>query len=123
MSKKLVAYFSASGVTAKVAGKLASALEADIYEIRPEVKYSKADLNWMNKLLGALFGALKWALIMSVILNLMTLIDPFYEIIKPEAKSTSIAYSPVLKMASMAKNTVDEYLPQYTQDDEDSSLE
>ena len=49
MSKALVAYFSASGVTAKVAGKLASALEADTYEIKPGVKYTKADLNWMNK--------------------------------------------------------------------------
>ena len=49
MSRVLVAYFSASGVTAKVAGKLASALEADTYEIKPEVKYTKADLNWMNK--------------------------------------------------------------------------
>ena len=49
MSKKLVAYFSASGVTAKVAGKLASAIGADTYEIKPEVKYTKADLNWMNK--------------------------------------------------------------------------
>ena len=49
MSKKLVAYFSASGRTAKVAGKLASELGADLYEIRPEVKYTKADLNWMNK--------------------------------------------------------------------------
>ena len=49
MTNKLVAYFSASGVTEKVAGKLASALEADTYEIKPEVKYTKADLNWMNK--------------------------------------------------------------------------
>ena len=49
MTNKLVAYFSASGVTAKVAGKLASALGADTYEIKPEVKYTKADLNWMNK--------------------------------------------------------------------------
>lgn len=49
MSKKLVAYFSASGVTAKVADMLADAVGADIYEIRPEVPYSKADLNWMNK--------------------------------------------------------------------------
>ena len=49
MSKKLVAYFSASGRTAKVAEKLASELGADIYEIKPEVKYTKADLNWMNK--------------------------------------------------------------------------
>ena len=49
MSKKLVAYFSASGATAKVADMLADAVGADIYEIRPEVPYSKADLNWMNK--------------------------------------------------------------------------
>ena len=49
MGKTLVAYFSASGVTAKVADKLADALGADIYEIRPEVAYTKADLNWMDK--------------------------------------------------------------------------
>lgn len=49
MVNKLVVYFSASGVTAKVAEKLSSAVEADIYEIKPEVKYTKADLNWMNK--------------------------------------------------------------------------
>jgi len=49
MSKKLVAYFSASGVTAKVAELLSDAVGADLYEIRPEVPYTKADLNWMNK--------------------------------------------------------------------------
>ena len=49
MRKELVAYFSASGRTAKVAEKLAAELGADIYEIKPEVKYTKADLNWMNK--------------------------------------------------------------------------
>ena len=49
MSKKLVAYFSASGVTAKVADMLADAVGADIHEIRPKVLYTKADLNWMNK--------------------------------------------------------------------------
>ena len=49
MGKTLVSYFSASGVTAKVADKLADALGADIYEIRPEVAYTKADLNWMDK--------------------------------------------------------------------------
>ena len=49
MPKTLVAYFSASGATAKVADKLADALGADIYEIRPAVPYTKADLNWMNK--------------------------------------------------------------------------
>ena len=46
--KALVAYFSASGRTAKVAGELAAAIDADIYEIKPEVKYTKADLNWMD---------------------------------------------------------------------------
>ena len=49
MSKKLVAYFSASGVTAKVAELLADAVGADIHEIKPKVPYTKADLNWMNK--------------------------------------------------------------------------
>ena len=49
MGKTLVAYFSASGVTAKVADQLADALGADIYEIRPETPYTKADLNQMDK--------------------------------------------------------------------------
>lgn len=49
MSKTLVAYFSASGVTGKVAKNLASAIGADTYEIRPVQAYSKADLNWMDK--------------------------------------------------------------------------
>ncbi|MCM1133621.1 MAG: flavodoxin [Ruminococcus flavefaciens] len=49
MSRKLVAYFSASGVTAKVAEKLAEATGADLYEIKPEVPYTEADLNWMDK--------------------------------------------------------------------------
>ena len=49
MSKKLVAYFSAQGSTAKVAKTLASAAEADLYEIRPAVPYERRDLNWMDK--------------------------------------------------------------------------
>ena len=49
MSKKLVAYFSASGITAKVAETLAEATGADIFEIQPEVPYTKADLNWQDK--------------------------------------------------------------------------
>ena len=49
MSRKLVAYFSASGVTANAAKALAEAIDADIYEIRPEVPYTDADLNWNNK--------------------------------------------------------------------------
>lgn len=49
MSKKLVAYFSATGVTAKVAEMLADAVGADIHEIRAKVPYTKADLNWMDQ--------------------------------------------------------------------------
>lgn len=50
MSKKmLVAYFSASGVTAKAAKKLAEAAGADLFEIRPAVPYTSVDLNWMDK--------------------------------------------------------------------------
>lgn len=49
MSKVLVAYFSASGVTAKTAAKLAKAAGADLFEIVPELAYTKADLNWQDK--------------------------------------------------------------------------
>ena len=45
----LVAYFSATGTTAKAAKVLAKAAGADIYEIRPAVPYTGADLNWMDK--------------------------------------------------------------------------
>ena len=49
MSKKLVAYFSASGVTRALAERFAEAIGADLYEIRPEVPYTNEDLNWMDK--------------------------------------------------------------------------
>ena len=49
MSKTLVAYFSASGTTAKVAETLAKAANADVYEIKPAVPYTRADLDWTNK--------------------------------------------------------------------------
>ena len=49
MSKKIVAYFSASGTTAKVAKNLANAAGAELYEIKPAVPYSRADLNWQDK--------------------------------------------------------------------------
>lgn len=49
MSTKLVAYFSASGVTGKAAKELAEAVKADIYEIKPAVPYTSADLDWMDK--------------------------------------------------------------------------
>ena len=49
MGKTLVAYFSATGTTRKVAKNLASALNADIYEITPKELYTDADLNWHDK--------------------------------------------------------------------------
>lgn len=49
MNRTLVAYFSASGVTAKVAERLAETIGADIFAIEPEVPYTKADLDWMDK--------------------------------------------------------------------------
>lgn len=49
MKKSLVAYFSASGTTAKVAKTLAKAAQADLYEICPAIPYTQADLNWMDR--------------------------------------------------------------------------
>ncbi len=49
MGKTLVAYFSASGVTARTAQAIAQAAGADLYEIRPEEPYTGADLNWMDR--------------------------------------------------------------------------
>ena len=49
MSKKLVAYFSASGTTKEAAERLAKAAGADLFEIRPTIPYTSADLNWMDK--------------------------------------------------------------------------
>lgn len=49
MNKPLVAYFSAGGVTARAAKELAEAAGAALYEIRPAVPYTSADLDWMNK--------------------------------------------------------------------------
>ena len=49
MNDVLVAYFSASGVTAGVAGRLAESIGAALFEIKPEQPYTKADLNWQDK--------------------------------------------------------------------------
>ena len=47
--KSLVVYFSCSGVTKKTAELLSDVAGADLFEIRPEVPYTKADLDWMDK--------------------------------------------------------------------------
>lgn len=48
-NKTLVAYFSASGVTARAAELVAKAANADLFEIKPTVPYTSADLDWTNK--------------------------------------------------------------------------
>lgn len=48
MTKTLIAYFSASGVTARLAQTLAEATDGDLYEIKPQIAYTEADLNWNN---------------------------------------------------------------------------
>ena len=47
--KKLVAFFSASGITRKLAKRMADLIDADLHEIEPEVPYTKADLNWQDR--------------------------------------------------------------------------
>lgn len=49
MKKRLVAYFSASGVTKKLAVDLAALAGADLFEIKPAVPYTRADLDWRDK--------------------------------------------------------------------------
>ena len=48
MNKMLVAYFSASGITAKIAEQLSEAIGADLHEIKPKVSYTHDDLDWQN---------------------------------------------------------------------------
>ncbi len=48
--KSLVAYFSAEGTTAKLANSLAGIIDTDLYEIKPQVPYTSADINWKNPL-------------------------------------------------------------------------
>lgn len=49
MDKTLICYFSASGRTKKIAEKMASLLNSDIFEIEPKIPYTKEDLDWMDK--------------------------------------------------------------------------
>ena len=49
MNKVLVAYFSATGTTKKVAEKLAKATGGNLFEIKPQVEYTSEDLNWNDK--------------------------------------------------------------------------
>ncbi len=63
-------------------------------------------LGWLNRLLGAVFGAAKWALLMSVLLNGAILFDEMFHFIKPEMKEQSVVYEPMRKIASVAWDEV-----------------
>ena len=71
----------------------------------------KVDLNWINRLAGAVFGSLAWAMIVSLVLNLCIVVEPYYAVIKPEAKAASLLYKPATELASVAKGQVQKYLP------------
>ena len=81
----------------------------------------KVDLNWLNRLAGAVFGAAMWALIMSLVLNLISFLEPYYPVIKPEAKQESRLYQPTHDLASVAKSQLDTYLKTYNLTNTDSS--
>lgn len=55
-------------------------------------------LSWLNRLLGALFGVLKCALIVSVVLNLVIMVDRYVSFIPEQTKSESVLYEPLQKM-------------------------
>ncbi len=59
-------------------------------------------LAWLNRLLGAVFGAAKWLLIVSVILVGIDLLDQTLHFIKPEVKKSSVCYEPVRSIAGVA---------------------
>lgn len=67
---------------------------------------SAVSLGGINRLLGALFGAAKWALVVSLLLCVFEMIDNTFHILKPEQKCESIAYEPVRKIAAVTWDTL-----------------
>ncbi len=65
-------------------------------------------LGWLNGGLGGLFGALKWALVVSVLINCFDMLDNTFHILKPETKDASYVYKPLQKVASVTWDTVEQ---------------
>ena len=61
--------------------------------------FDSMSLGGLNKFLGGLFGALKYALIVSILLNVFDALDSRFPIIKAKTKAESIGYKPLLKLA------------------------
>ncbi len=70
---------------------------------------SAISLGWLNRLAGGLFGGLKWALIVSILLNCFNLLDNHFQILKPEVKKASVAYQPLEKLASVTWDAIQEF--------------
>lgn len=64
-----------------------------------EKLFSSMSLGWFNKLLGGLFGALKYALVLSVILVVVDAVDSHFSFIAKDTKSSSLLYRPIVKLA------------------------
>lgn len=63
-------------------------------------------LGAINRLIGAVFGAAKWALIVSILLNGFAMLDARFSILKPQTKEKSIAYEPIRKVAAITWDTL-----------------
>lgn len=67
-------------------------------------------LRWLDRLLGAFFGVFAWALIVSVILNILDIVETHYPVLNPEAKATSALHKPTLSLASVTWEKAQEYI-------------
>ncbi|HNX87877.1 MAG TPA: CvpA family protein [Paludibacteraceae bacterium] len=83
---------------------------------------SNISLGWLNSLLGGVFGALKFAFIISVLMNVFDAIDTKFHLAKPETKIESVGYYPVLKLApSLWKHSKEAYQKSKTSENEGQS--
>lgn len=69
-------------------------------------------LGWLDKLAGGFFGAVKWALLLSVVLNMLIIPEQYVKIIKDDAKAGSKLYEPVKSVASTSWEKMKTYLPE-----------
>ncbi|MDD3078717.1 MAG: CvpA family protein [Paludibacter sp.] len=80
--------------------------------------FDSISLGGLNKFLGGLFGGIKYALILSILLNIFNAIDSKFSLVNPEMKTESFAYEHILKLAPTLweevkkQNVVTDYNPQ-----------
>ena len=67
---------------------------------------SAISLGWLNRLTGAIFGAAKWVLVVSILLNGIALLDNQFHFLKPQVHEKSIAWEPIRKVAAIAWDKV-----------------